>query len=102
MSEGDHIQEYSGHYHESFEKDNVKTVSGNKIAIVETGDNAMHVQSGNWDTHVAEKSRLYSGNDILIESGTKITLKVGNSRIIIEPNHIQIISNNKTGLIDLN
>ena len=102
MSAGDHIQEHSGHYHQSFEKDNVQAVSGNKITIVENGDNAMHVQSGNWDTHIAKKARFYSGDDILIESETKITLKVGNSRIIIEPNHIQIISNNKTGLIDLN
>lgn len=102
VSSGDHTQEHSGHYHQSFGKDNVQAVSGNKITIVENGDNAMHVQSGNWDTHIAKKARFYSGDDILIESETKITLKVGNSRIIIEPDHIQIISNNKTGLIDLN
>jgi hypothetical protein len=102
LSEGDFTDNRNGNFHSVVKKDSVQAVSGNKINIVENGDYAMHVQSGNWDTHIAKKARFYSRDDILIESETKITLKVGNSRIIIEPNHIQIISNNKTGLIDLN
>lgn len=101
-SYGDNVNEHSGNWHESFQKDHVQAVTKNKITMVEQGDYAVHVQAGNWDTHIAQKARMYADNDILIESKTKITLKVGNSKIIIEPNHIQIISNNKAGLIDLN
>jgi len=99
---GDKTQVLDGNLHSTYKEDRVVAVGKNDINMVNEGDYAMHVQSGNWDTDIAKKARFYSGDDILIESETKITLKVGNSRIIIEPNHIQIISNNKTGLIDLN
>lgn len=92
MSEGDHIQEHSGHYHEAFEKDYVSSVEQNMITMVKGGDQATHVQSGNWDTHVAQKSRLYSNLDMLLESSTKITLKVGASTIVIGPASITMVS----------
>lgn len=99
---GDQVNEHSGHWHEAFEKDHVQAVSGNKITMIEKGDYAIHIQKGNYDTHISEKGRIYANNDILIESGTKITLKVGDSSIVITGSSIKIIANNKDGRIDLN
>ena len=89
---GDNVNEHSGHWHESFQKDHVQAVTGNKIIMVEKGDYALHVQSENWDTHIAKKGRLFSENDMLIESKTKLTIKVGSSTIVLEPGKITIKS----------
>lgn len=101
-SYGDQVNEHSGNWHEAFEKDHVQAVSGNKITMIEKGDYAIHVQKGNYDNHISEKGRIYADNDILIESGTKITLKVGESSIVITGSSIKIIADGKTGRIDLN
>lgn len=97
-SEGDVVQEHSGNYHEAFEKDRVTSVAKNSILMVKDGDHAIHVQSGNFDTHIAQKGRIYADSDILIESKSKITLKVGQSVIIITPDNISIIADR----VDLN
>ena len=89
---GDQVNEHSGNWHEAFEKDHVQAVKNNKITMVEGGDYAVHVQSGNYDNHIAEKGRLYTGNDLLFESATKITLKVGGSTIEITPSKITLIA----------
>lgn len=95
---GDQVNEHSGNWHESFEKDHVQAVTGNKITMIREGDYAIHVQSGNYDTHVEDKGRIYTGNDLLIESATKIVFKVGGSTIEMLPSKITIISDR----IDLN
>lgn len=97
-SYGDQVNEHSGNWHESFEKDHVQAVTGNKITMIQDGDYAIHLQSGNYDAHIAEKGRIYADNDILIESKTKITFKVGGSTIVMEPSKITVISDK----IDLN
>lgn len=97
-TDGDEVHEHAGNRHEAFEKDYVQAVSGNKLTMVENGDYGIHVQTGNYDTHIAEKGRIYTENDLLIESGTKIVLKVGNSTIEILPSKVTIISDR----IDLN
>lgn len=99
---GNQVNEHSGDLFESIEGDSVLAVSGNRMLMIEKGDHAVHVQQGNHDTHVAEKGRLYFGNDLLIESATKITLKVGSSTIVITPSNIEVIANGKSGRIDLN
>ena len=101
-SYGDVTEEHSGNHHSSYEKDQVTAVKGNQITMIQEGDHALHVQKGNYDTHIAEKGRIYADNDILIESKTKITLKVGSSKIVIDGSSIQIIANGKSGRIDLN
>lgn len=101
-SYGDTVNEHSGHWHESFEKDRVTNVNLNNILMVSEGDCSTHVQSGNYDAKVKEKYKVFSGNDLLIQSATKITLRVGNSSIVIEPDHIYIIANNSQSRIDLN
>lgn len=101
-TDGDHVEEHSGNWHQAFEKDRVTAIKNNEITMVEDGDYALHVQSGNWDTHIAQKARLYADNDILIESATKIVLKVGASTITITPSNIEILADGGSGRIDLN
>lgn len=101
-SYGDSVNEHSGHWHESFEKDHVQAVKNNKLTMVETGDYGIHVQGGNYDAHMGKKARIYADNDILIESATKITLKVGKSTIVITADNIDIISNDKSGTVKIN
>ena len=95
---GDHATEHEGNWHEGFKKDHVEAVAKNKITMVEGGDYALHVQKGSSDIHIAEKGRIYSGSDMLIESASKITIKVGDSTITITPSNITI----KSARIDLN
>lgn len=101
-SSGDNSEDYGGNLYLSVESDRVATIKGNDIIQVSDGDIAQHVQSGNWDTHVSQKARLYADNDILIESATKITLKVGSSTITITPSSIEILASGGSGRIDIN
>jgi hypothetical protein len=89
---GDQVNEHSGNWHEAFEKDHVQAVKGNKITMVEGGDYALHVQSGNYDAHIQQKGRIYSESDLLLESASKITLKVGASTIVITAGSIEMDS----------
>lgn len=82
-SAGDVVNEHEGNYHEAFQKDLVTSVTKNAIMMVNEGDYALHVQAGNYDTHIKSKARIYADDDILIESASKITLKVGGSTIVI-------------------
>ena len=99
---GDQVNEHSGHWHEAFEKDRVTAVKKNDVLMIGDGDYACHVQSGNWDTHIKSKARMYADSDILIESKTKIVLKVGSSTITITPSNIEILASGGSGRIDLN
>jgi len=97
-SGGDVVKEHSGDYHTSYEGDHVSSVSENRVVLIKNGDEMKLVKSGNQDTQVNGKSRLKSGNDILIESDTKITFKVGSSTIVIDGSSITINADR----IDLN
>ena len=82
-SGGDVVNEHTGNYHESYKKNLVTSITKNYVTMVNEGDYALHVQSGNYDTHIKSKARFYADGDILIESKSKITLKVGSSTIVI-------------------
>lgn len=82
-SRGDIVKEHTGSEHKSISGDYVNAVKGNKIDIVQTGDLATRVQAGSMDTEIAQKLRYKSGNDILIESDTKITFKVGGNMFVL-------------------
>lgn len=97
-SGGDVINEHTGNYHESYQKDFITAVSKNAILMVNEGDYAVHVQSGNYDSYIKQKARIYADSDILFESKSKITLKVGGSTIVISPDSIVVNSTR----IDLN
>lgn len=97
-SGGDVINEHTGNYHESYQKDFITAVTKNAIFMVNEGDYAVHVQSGNYDACIKQKARIFADSDILFESKSKITLKVGSSTIEITPNAITVNSTR----IDLN
>lgn len=92
------IEDDDGPRHIAVKDDMVTSVRNNNINMVEQGDYALHVQTGNYDCHVAANGRIFSDKDLLIESGTQITLKVGGSTIVIGPSNITIIADR----IDLN
>jgi hypothetical protein len=91
-SGGDVVNEHTGNYHESYKKDFITAVSKNAIFMVNEGDYAVHVQSGNYDAYIKQKARIYADSDILLESKSKITLKVGSSTILIGPSAITVTS----------
>lgn len=90
---GDRLSNREGSEYSSIEGDEVKSVTGSKIQIVQEGEFQTHVQSGNMDTRVeAGKTKIYSSDEIILESQTKITLKVGSSTIVIDGSSITIVS----------
>lgn len=91
-SGGDVVNEHTGNYHESYKKDFITAVSKNAIFMVNEGDYAVHVQSGNYDAYINQKARIYADSDILLESKSKITLKVGGSTILITSDAITVTS----------
>ncbi|CAB4162783.1 hypothetical protein UFOVP787_114 [uncultured Caudovirales phage] len=96
---GDKLQNREGSEYNSIEGDEIKSVGGNKIQIIQNGEFQTHVQDGNMDTRVESgKYKTYSSDEMILESATKITLKVGSSTIVIDTNSITITSSR----IDLN
>lgn len=90
---GDQVNEHSGNWHESFEKDHVQAVTGNKITMVNEGDYAVHVQKGGFDAQVSEgKLHLMTvGDDLIANSNVKILLQVGSqAKITIDPSTIKL------------
>jgi hypothetical protein len=91
-SKGDMISEHSGSEYTSIDGDRCASVGGNRIEMVD-GECSLHVQSGNMDTRVeGGKAKIYSGDDMTLESASKITLKVGSSTIVIVDGTITIKS----------
>ena len=107
---GDSANDFDGNLYYSVGGDSVRTIKNNDIGIVAEGDYSRHIQSGSWDTHIKSgqthansgQARLYADNDILIESATKIVLKVGTSTITITSANVEILANGGSGRIDLN
>lgn len=91
-SQGDVVEEHSGNFHISYEKDFVAAVKSNMITMVNEGDYALNVQAGNYDAQIMQKARIYASSDILIESLTNITLQVGASSITMTPTTVTIVS----------
>ena len=97
-TEGSHTTQHDGDVHHSMNGDMVSQITGNKHEII-TGEWGLNNQGGNMDVQVdLGKVRLFAGNDILIESTTTITLKVGSSIINITPSGIVI----KASKVDIN
>jgi hypothetical protein len=83
-SQGDVVEEHSGNFHISYEKDFVAAVKSNMITMVNEGDYALNIQAGNYDTQILKKARIYAGEDILIQSGTNITLQAPGGVTIVD------------------
>jgi hypothetical protein len=90
--DGDSVVKLTGDQHTSITGDKVDVIVGNKMNIVD-GEFGINVQGGNYDLQLdSGKARIKAGNDILIDSDTKITLKVGSSTIVIDSSSITITS----------
>lgn len=98
-TEGELISEHTGSVHHSTDGDTVIQYKGNLMEMI-TGEYGINMSGGNLDIQLdSGKARLkvasdlivnsdatstyYSASDIVIESGTKITLKVGGISITI-------------------
>jgi hypothetical protein len=102
VSEGNIITDHTGSVNHNYTGDFVDQVNGNKMNMIK-GEYGINISEGNFDTQIdAGKARVYAVDDILIESGTKITLKVGTSTIVITASSIQIMAQGGSGRIDIN
>ena len=89
---GDHTNTIEGNHWEYSEKDHGHAIGGSKYTMVGQGDYGIHVQSGNMDTNIGGKGQIVSQQDLTFSSNTKITLSVGQSKIVIEESKITITS----------
>ena len=90
---GDQVNEHSGNWHESFEKDHVQAVTGNKITMIKEGDYSIHNASGNFDLQVTagQLHLMTSGGDLIANSNVKVIVEVGSqSKITVEPAKIKL------------
>lgn len=92
LSNGDKILNHTGNYHANYEDDHITSIKNNDMRMVSDGDHALHVQKGNYDVDIKGLARIFSEDEMLIESLTKITIKVGNSTIILRPDNIELDS----------
>ena len=92
VTEGNLITDHTGSVNHNYTGDLVQQVTGHKVDMI-NGEYGVHISSGNYDMQLDDgKARVRASNDILIESDTKITLKVGGSTITITPSNITINS----------
>ena len=97
---GDHTNTVEGNQWEYSEKDHAQAVGGSKYTMVGQGDYGIHVQNGNMDTNISGKGQIVSQQnfslgsnaEITVSADTKLTLKVGDSKIVIEKSKITITS----------
>lgn len=90
---GDQVNEHSGNWHESFEKDHVQAVTGNKITMIKEGDYAIHTQGGNFDLQVTSGKLhlMSSADDLIANSNVKVLLQVGSqAKITIDPAKVRL------------
>lgn len=95
----DHISHFECDTHTYSNGDHISSITGNKHVMIGSGEYGIHVQKGNMDTQIDNgKHRISAGSDIIITSGTKITLQVGNSKIIIDGSSITISVGDSSGI----
>jgi type VI secretion system secreted protein VgrG len=98
VSEGNIVTDHTGSVNHNYTGDFVDQVNGNKVNMIK-GEYGVNISEGNYDMQIdAGKARMWASDDILIESTSKITLKVGGSTIVIEPSVITI----KSAKVDIN
>lgn len=91
-TEGDIVTDHTGNVNHNISGDCVDQVTGNKMTMI-GGEWGVHLSGGNLDFQLdSGKGRLRASDDILIESDSKITLKVGSSTIVIESSQITVTS----------
>lgn len=90
VTEGNIVTDHTGDVNHNVSGSLVQQVTGDRADMVGS-DWAISVQGGSLDAQVdSGKVRVKAAQDILIESDTKITLKVGGSYMEMTPNKIVI------------
>ena len=79
-------------------QDHALDVGGTYYTTVNNGECGLHVQNGNYDVKSEKKTQHYSKDEMTIISDTKITLKVGQSQIIISPDNIVLKVGDNVGI----
>lgn len=93
IAKKDIVETIEGNEFSEIQGDNIRSTTGNKYDIVSEGEYGIHVQSGNMDVNVQSgKFKLFAGNEIILESAVKLTIKVGSSEIVVEPAQITVKS----------
>jgi hypothetical protein len=83
---------HKGDIHGTTDGDHISTVNGEYYHTV-VGEHGVNVQKGNSDTKINDgEYKVFSKGNFLLESETRIQLKVGASLITIEPSKITIKS----------
>ena len=96
-TDGNHITDHTGTVNHNITGDFVEQITGHKVSIV-NGEFGTNVQGGNVDVQVNDgKYRLKAAKEILIDSDTSITLKVGQSTIVITSDTITATVNGING-----
>ena len=102
VTKGNLVTDHTGSANHNYNGDLVEQVTGHKVDMI-NGEFGVNISGGNYDMQIdSGKARIYAADDILIESGTKITLKVGSSTIVITPSSIEILASGGSGRIDIN
>jgi hypothetical protein len=82
-TEGNIVTNHEGNVNHNYTGDFVEQTTGHRVSII-NGEYGVNVQKGNMDVQVTDaKYRLKAAKEILIDSDTSITLKVGSSTIVI-------------------
>ena len=90
VTEGNIVTDHTGDVNHNVSGSLVQQVTGDRADIV-SNDWAVSVQQGSLDAQVdSGKVRIKAAQDILIESDTKITLRVGGSYMEMTPNKIVV------------
>jgi hypothetical protein len=92
-TDGDVAEEFSGHRHCAYVKDNVQAVKGNKLTMIEEGDYAIHTNKGSFDLQVSsgQLHLMTAADDLIANSNVKILLQVGSqSKVTIEPSKVRL------------
>jgi hypothetical protein len=89
-TDGDIITDHSGNIHSNIDGDYVHQISGNHIEM-KGGEYGIHLSKGNFDIQLDKGNyRASTQGSVLIQSATRITFRVGNSQIQIQPDGIQL------------
>lgn len=84
---GESITDHVGNVYQSFEGNFVKSVIGTELKLV-VGDYGIQVQDGNYDVDVSGNLRMFSEQNVTIESDTQIVIKIGSTEVIIDESNI--------------
>ena len=92
VTKGDVTTDHTGDVHENVKGDVVRQVKGNRVDLIE-GEYGVHNTSGSGDFKFEKgKFRLKAHDEIIIDSDTRIILRVGGVSVTIDPSTIKLLA----------